>query len=82
MNASNSEHNVVFRALDYISFRWFWIFVNANLVHKFPITDEEYNHVEGSVLNVKQKVACVWEMSEQEWPCNQPNPKRRPGYYV
>ena len=57
MNASNSEHNVVFRALDYISFRWFWIFVNANLIHKFPITDEEYNHVEGSVLNVKQKVA-------------------------
>ena len=30
--------------------------MNANLVHKFPITDEEYNHVEGSVLNVKQKV--------------------------
>ena len=57
MNTSNSEHNVVFRALDYISFRWFWIFVNANLIHKFPITDEEYNHVEGSVLNVKQKVA-------------------------
>ena len=21
-------------------------------------------------------------MSEQEWPCNQPNPKCRPGYYV
>ena len=59
MNASNSEHNVVFRALDYISFRWFWIFVNANLIHKFPITDEEYNHVEGSVLNVKQKVRTV-----------------------
>ena len=57
MNTSNSEHNVVFRALDYISFRWFWIFVNANLIHKFPITDEEYNHVEGGVLNVKQKVA-------------------------
>ena len=56
MNASNSEHNVVFRALDYISFRWFWIFVNANLVHKFPITDEEYNHVEGGALNVKQRV--------------------------
>ena len=31
--------------------------MNANLIHKFPITDEEYNHVEGSVLNVKQKVA-------------------------
>ena len=30
--------------------------MNANLIHKFPITDEEYNHVEGSVLNVKQKV--------------------------
>ena len=42
MNTSNSEHDVVFRALDYISFRWFWIFVNANLVHKFPITDEEF----------------------------------------
>ena len=37
-------------------FRWFWIFVNANLVHKFSITDEEYNLVEGSILNVKQKV--------------------------
>ena len=58
MNTSNSEHNVVFRALDYILFRWFWIFVNANLFHKFSITDEEYNPVEGSVLNVKQKVAC------------------------
>ena len=57
MNTSNSEHNVVFRALDYILFRWFWIFVNANLFHKFSITDEEYNPVEGSVLNVKQKVA-------------------------
>ena len=31
--------------------------MNANLIHIFPITDEEYNHVEGSVLNVKQKVA-------------------------
>ena len=31
--------------------------MNANLVHKFSITDEEYNPVEGSVLNVKQKVA-------------------------
>ena len=57
MNTSNSEHDVVFRALDYISFRWFWIFVNANLIHKFPITDEEYNHVEGGALNVKQRVA-------------------------
>ena len=57
MNTSNSEHDVVFRALDYISFRWFWIFVNANLVHKFPITDEEYNPVEEGVLNVKQRVA-------------------------
>ena len=56
--------------------------MNANLIHKFPITDEEYNHVEGSVLNVKQKVACVWEMSEQEWPCNKPNPKRRTAYDV
>ena len=56
MNTSNSEHNVVFRALDYISFRWFWIFVNANLVHKFPITDEEYNPAEGGTLNVKQRV--------------------------
>jgi len=56
MNTSNSEHDVVFRALDYISFRWFWIFVNANLVHKFPITDEEYNPVEEGVLNVKQRV--------------------------
>jgi hypothetical protein len=56
MNTSNSEHNVVFRALDYISFRWFRIFVNAILVHKFPITDEGYNHVEEGVLNVKQRV--------------------------
>ena len=31
--------------------------MNANLFHKFSITDEEYNPVEGSVLNVKQKVA-------------------------
>ena len=31
--------------------------MNAILVHKFPITDEEYNHVEGSVLNVKQNTA-------------------------
>ncbi len=30
--------------------------MNANLVHKFPITDEEYNHVEGGALNVKQRV--------------------------
>ena len=58
MNTSNSEHDVVFRALDYISFRWFWIFVNANLVHKFPITDEGYNHVEEGALNVKQGYPC------------------------
>ena len=31
--------------------------MNANLVHKFPITDEEYNPVEEGVLNVKQRVA-------------------------
>ena len=31
--------------------------MNANLIHKFPITDEEYNHVEGGALNVKQRVA-------------------------
>ena len=31
--------------------------MNANLIHKFPITDEEYNHVEGGALNVKQGVA-------------------------
>ncbi len=30
--------------------------MNANLVHKFPITDEEYNPVEEGVLNVKQRV--------------------------
>ena len=55
MNTSNSEHNVVFRALDYISFRWFWIFMNAILVHKFPITDEEYNHVEEGGVNVNRR---------------------------
>ena len=68
MNTSNSEHNVVFRALDYILFRWFWIFVNANLVHKFSITDEEYNPVEESVLNVKQKVGTdspQWAISRR-----------------
>ena len=31
--------------------------MNANLVHKFPITDEEYNPAEGGTLNVKQRVA-------------------------
>ena len=30
--------------------------MNANLVHKFPITDEGYNHVEEGALNVKQRV--------------------------
>jgi len=27
-------------------------------------------------------IGRVGYMSEQEWSCNQPNPKRRPGYYV
>ena len=33
--------------------------MNANLVHKFPITDEGYNHVEEGVLNVKQRVGKI-----------------------